>query len=1062
MPLKHTQLMRKFLTFLFAVLLSTALYAQKVVQGKIVDAQGAPISFATVAEAGANNSVQADANGNFSIRVKEGARLTVTATGYGARTLSASDNLESVALTRTEGQLQEVVVTALGIRRQAKELGYATSRVTSAELTQGRAVNLQQGLTGKVSGLNIITTNSGVFENTRINLRGIRSLTGNNQPLLVIDGIPTPIEYMSSINPNDVQDVNVLKGASAASLYGPDGVNGVILVTTRRGTRGKPVVTVSNTTTLARVSFMPEMQNIFGSGSDEDVYGNGIYDPVENQQYGSRFNGQLIAIGPVLEDGDQQMVTYSPLKNEKKKFWNNGLTIQNDVSFSTQDFYLSVQDARIKGLMPNDENRRTSFRFNAAKEYNRFRAGFNLNFIQQNYDVVNESLFTGRFANTYNGSIYFAILNTPAHIPLTSYKDWRNNKYAQYSNYFNDFGNNPYWIIDNHRREGRENTLLGSFDLNYKIAPWLAATFRLGSNFTFETLKDKTAPIVLSDYANSHRSGSRFDLHPGAAADGSFFNSRVNGELFLNGKREIADFGVSYLLGTQLRQNDIKNVSVSGSNLFVPNLYNISNRSGNPGAAESNFRSRLGSVYGSLGVSYKGWANIEFSGRNDWDSRLNIGSNSYFYPGVNASFVLSEAIPMLANSSLISYAKVRGSVSRSGNVNLGTTNNLGAYQLAATFSQAGGFPYNSLGGFTANNTKPDDNIQPEFVNAKEIGFEIGFLKNRINVDATYFHQNNTNQILTVNQSSFTGYPFRVANTADFINYGFEADLRLTPLVNIGSGRINLNLNATYNNNEIKSLFEGINELSIGGSANFTQSGSSSPSVSNFAIVGQPAYVFKLTDYKRDPLGRVIVDPITGNPAVSDSLVTRGRSLPVWLFGVNPSYSWKGLSIGMTWDYKGGHYAYTQLGTDMDFTGTSARSAMYDRQRFVFPNSVYWDGSKYVENIDRQVQTGGKNFFTNASTNSSIGTNYFFSASSWKLRELAISYDLPTNWIGNGKILQKATISLVGRNLLTFVPKTNQYTDPEFNYTSTGNTLGLSSTFQTPPSRTFGGSVILTF
>jgi len=1048
--------MRKILCLLLTFLISNALMAQRAIQGKVVDTQGNPVSFATVSESGTNNTVQADANGSFIIRVAENARLEVSATGYTSLTVAASASLNSIVLTRAEGNLQEVVVTALGIRRQAKELGYATTRVSNADLTQGKPVGLQQGLTGKVSGLNIVTTNSGVFDDPRINLRGIRSLTGNNQPLLVVDGIPTPLIFMNSMNPNDVQDINILKGASAAALYGPDGVNGVFIITTRKGTRANPIISVSNATTLARVSYMPKMQFVFGSGSDEDIYGNGLYDPIENQQYGSRFDGTMVPLGPVLEDGDQQMVRYSPLKKEKNKFWNNGMTVQNDVSFSTQDFYMSFQNVLTKGVMPGDERKRTNFRVNASKEYKRFRAGFNVNYIQDNYDMVNQGAYVSRFASTYNGSIYFAILNTPAHVPITSYKDWRNDKYAQYGNYYNEYASNPYWIIDNHRARGKENSLLGSLDLGYTIAPWLSATFRLGSNFMFETSKSETAPLVLSDYADSHRSGSRYDPQPGSVSDNSSYSSRVNAEFFLNGKRDVKDWGISYLLGTQVRQNDAKGIGVSGSNLFVPYLYNISNRAGIPGAAESNSRSRLGSVYGSLGFSYKGWANAEFTARNDWDSRLDINANSFFYPGMNASLVLSDALPYLQDHAFISYAKLRGSVSKSGNVNLGL------YQLEATFSQGGGFPYNNLGGFTANNTKPDRGIKPEFVNAKEVGFELGFLDNRINLDATYFHQNNTNQILTVQQSSYTGYPFRIANTADFVNYGVEMDLRLTPLVKLGEGRLNLNLNATYNNNEIKSLFTGIDELSIGGSGNFAQSGASSPSVSNFAIVGQPAYVFKLTDYKRDPMGRVIVDRVTGNPQVNDSLVTRGRSLPLWLIGVNPNFTWKGLYIGMTWDYKGGHYAYSQLGTDMDFTGTSARSVMYDRQRFVFPNSVYWDGSKYVENTDIQVQTGGKNFFTNASTNASVGTNYFFSASTWKLRELSINYDLPFSWIGNGKAIKKFNIGVVGRNLLMFLPETNQWTDPEFNYTSAGNTFGLSSTFQTPPTRSFGGTITLTF
>jgi TonB-dependent SusC/RagA subfamily outer membrane receptor len=240
--------MRKFLLAFMGCLLcmGQAISQGRTVSGAVYDDKNDPVSFATITEVGTKRSVQADANGTFSIRVSENARLAISAAGFTTITTNA-DAAQRISMTRSGNtQLSEVVVTALGIQRQAKDLGYATTKIRSSELTQARAVNLQQGLAGKVSGLNITTTNSGVFENTKINLRGLRSLTGNNQPLLVIDGIPTPINYISSLNPNDVTDVTLLKGASSAAIYGPDGVNGVIVITTKRGTRGKPVITFSS------------------------------------------------------------------------------------------------------------------------------------------------------------------------------------------------------------------------------------------------------------------------------------------------------------------------------------------------------------------------------------------------------------------------------------------------------------------------------------------------------------------------------------------------------------------------------------------------------------------------------------------------------------------------------------------------------------------------------------------------------------------------------------------------------------------------------------------------
>lgn len=1057
--------MRKILSLLAVLILCyvSASAQTRFITGQVRDNQGDPVPFASITIKGTGKGVTSDENGNYRIQATTGDVLLISAVGAkSSEATVGSADVVNVTVIKT-GNLQEVVVTALGVQRQARELGYSTARIRNSELNQAKTVNLQNGLTGKVSGLNITTVNSGVFEETKINLRGLRSLTGNNSPLLVVDNIPTPLSYISTLNPNDVQDVNVLKGASAAAVYGPDGVNGVIIVRTKRGSGTKPIVNVSHTVQLARVSFMPEVQKRFGGGTSEDQYGRPVYDPIENQQFGPEFDGSMVPLGPELEGGDQQMVRYSPT-NERKKFWQNGLTLQTDVSFSAQGFYISAQDADIKGLMPKDKNRRTSFRINGSREYNKLKVSGNLNYIQNNSNVVNNAAYAARFPGSYNGSVYFTVLNTPAHVPLTSYKDQVNNKYAQYSNYYNEYFVNPYWVIDNHRIKERNDNFLASADATYKFFDWLNATYRIGAALTFTNSKEESGPVVTTDFAQENR-GQQYDPQPAFVRDWESFNSRVTHEFFLNGKQEVSDFNFNYILGTRYRQNDTKIMSTAGNNLQIPTLFNPSVRLGEAVAGEANYRTRLLSVFGQISASYKGWANIEFSAANDWDSRLDINNNSYFYPGVSASVVLSDAIPFLKDHPFISYLKVRGAISKSANVNLGRFENAftGAYALKPTYTATGGFPYGNLGGFSAGNTFTNPQIEPEFVNSKEIGLEIGVLNNRINLDATYFYQKNTNQILAVQQSAATGYTTYVDNAADFNNYGVELDLNITPVVRIRNVTINLGVNATYNDNKITALFPGINELTIGGSNEFTQQAASSPDAYNYAIVGQPAFVFKLSDYKRDPNGKVIVNRLTGYPELQDSLVTRGRSLPLWIIGINPSVSWKGLTVAMTWDYRGGHYAYHGIGSDMDFTGISARSAKFGRERFVFPNSVVDDGTgKLVDNTSTQVTSGGRNFFATGTTNTSVGTNYFTSASFWKLRELAISYELPFKWIGENKVIKRIVVSAVGRNLWTILPKSNEWTDPEFNYSVTNNTFGINNVFSTPPARTFGGSIALTF
>ncbi len=1065
--------MRKLFLWLFLLTTLASFAQQKGITGKVLNAKGDPVPFATIKIKNSKSAVSADAQGVFTINAKAGDILIVSSTGFTSADFKVgTENNVSILLQETAQELTNVVVTtALGIQRQAKDLGYATTTITNKTLTAAKSVNIAQALNGKVSGLNISTVNSGVFENAKINIRGIRSLTGNNQPLLVVDGAPTPLAYLSSIPPDDVQDLSVLKSAASAAIYGPDAVNGVIIITTKKGLK-KPTITINSSLQTLNVSFFPKLQKSFGQGAGEvlDQYGNLGYVPYENQQYGPAFDGALQPLGKQLEDGSIQMVPYSNAHyKDKIKFWNTGLTMQNSVSIAGEDFFVSIQDAKIKGLVPDDENRRTSLRFNGSKKYGKFSINYGVNYILQNYDVVNESGFQNTFTGAYNGGLFFLVMQTANNVPLLDYKDWRNSKYGQFSNYYNEFSVNPYWLIGNIRTKGRQDDILGNVDVSYQVAPWLKASARVSSNLTFASFKNTNAPVVVTDFARTTRNATQYSNRPGIVFDDQSFTSRINLEYFLSGDHKITnDLSVKYIAGGSVRENRSKDVAVGGNNLVVPYLYNVATRSGDAYVPTyfgfngitttiNNFdvQSRLVSAYGSVGFSYKGWANVEFTGRNDWDSRLLKANRSFFYPAANASFVLSDAIPALQNSHVINYLKVRGAISKSGNVNLGP------YSLQATYSQPINFPYGGTAGFTSGNTIPDGNLKPEFVNTKEVGIELGFLKNRINFEATYFNQNNTNQILLVSQSSTTGYNFGLANAADFKNYGVEMDLGLSPLIKTGKGRIDFKINATYNNNKVTNTL-GNAPVIIGGSNGFIQNSVSSPTVSNIAVVGMPAFAFQLTDYNRDPeTGKVIVDAVTGLPTQAGSPIIKGRSLPLWVVGATPSFSLGNFSASMTWDYKGGHDFYSGLGSDEDFAGISARSAEYGRQRFVFPNSVYLKDGKYVPNTSIQVQDGNYGFWPNA-INTAIATNYFASAAAWRLREVNISYTLPAKWLGSGKVFKRVTVSAVGKNLLLLVPKSNQWSDPEFNFTNVGNTFGVASSFQSPASRLFGGSVTVVF
>jgi TonB-linked SusC/RagA family outer membrane protein len=1039
----------------------------RVVTGRVTEKDGNPVPFATVNEPNTKNSVNADANGSFSIKIKTGVtNLNITASGYKPNQFLIAGNTAVGNIEKLDKNLETVTVTtsALGIKRNPKQFGGAATTISNKVLTQAKSVNIQQALNGKVSGINISTTNSGVFENSKINIRGIRSLTGNNQPLLVVDGSPTPLTFLSSIAPDDVQDLTVLKSAASAAIYGQDGVNGVIVINTKRGLAGtKPTVTFTTTFQDQSVSFFPRMQSRFGTGTGEkDIYGNMLYTPYENQNFGPEYDGSTRILGVTLEDGSKQFAKYSPdYINDKVQFWNTGYVLQNTLSMIGQDFYLSISDANIKGLTPKDVNRRTSFRFNGNKSYGKFSAGYGLTYTLSKYNIFNENGLASSRPSAFTGGLFDQIIQIAAHVPLLSYSDWRNDKFSQYSNFYNEYSVNPYYAIDNYRTDGKNDDIIGNLDFGYQLAPWLKANLKVATNLTFQRAESNSYALTVSDYAKANRASTTYSDLTSSVSTNQTTNTRLNIDYFFTGDNKVSkSLGVKYLLGGMLRQNKNSDISIGGNNLVVPNLFNVSARSGEPSVplpftGNYTITNRTLSTYGSLAFNYNNWLNVEFTARNDWDSRLAKNNQSFFYPGVNAAFILSDAIPSLKGN-FLDFLKVRGAVSKSGNVNIGT------YALQSTYSQPTGFPFGAVSGYTANNTIPSSDLKPEFVNTKEVGFEVGFLKSKVTLEGTYFNQNNTNQILNVTQSITTGYTTSLKNAADFINQGVELDLGLTPLLNLGKKtKLDLKVNATYNENRVTRTDNDLPVI-LNGTGTFTSAFAGSPTVNNIAQVGSAAFAYQLTDYKRDPAtGKVIVDA-NGNPDQASELAVKGRSLPKWIIGLTPTLTMGNITFSMTWDFKTGHNFYAGIGPGLDNAGISEASAQYGRQRFVFPNSVYLEGGKYVDNVNRQVSDGNYDFWsTNKTSWTQIGTNYFASATALRLRELSLSYNLPATVLGNS-VIKKLTFSVIGRNLFLLVPKSNAWSDPEFNSATGSNTFGISSSFQTPTSRLIGASLTAQF
>jgi hypothetical protein len=782
----------------------------------------------------------------------------------------------------------------------------------------------------------------------------------------------------------------------------------------------------------------------------EDAAGFGQYTAFENQCYGPEFDGSEVVLGRPLADGSEYKISYVARPEEKLKFWNTGVTTQNDVSLTAGNFFLSAQDANIKGVVPKDQNRRTAFRFNAAQEYGKFKASFNLTYALQNFNYhealsvdANNPRADGLFLDR-DHSVMWLVINTPMQIPLTRFKDWQNDPWSNPNGYFNDYYDNPYYVLDAYRTKGKRDDFLGNIELSYKPFSWMSALYRLGTTVTSSSYKNTVQPFVYSPYAKSTGKSIAQTDKTGQVIDDQRSSNRINSELILTFNRSFGKFKADLLLGNNVRQNDFKATTAVGRNLVIPTLFNLSNRTGEAVTAERNSRTRLVRYFGKLAVGYNDWAFFEVTGNYDQDSRLPADKREYFYPGASASVLLTEAIPALKGNKTLSYAKLRGSWTKTGNVNLG------AYELESTFSAGANFPYGNLAGFTANNTVNNPAINPEFVISQEVGLELGLFKNRVNIEISAYQQKNTDQILNIRTSYATGYESAQVNAANFTNKGIDFDLRLTPLIKLNNGlTIDFKGNLSINDNEVTQVYEGLDEITIGNN--------------NYVIKGYPAYTLKLSDYKRDPEGRVIVDAVTGYPSKDPNLRIYGRTLPKFILGLNPSVSWKGFTLAATADYRSGHQRYNGEGPSLDFTGVSYRSGQNARRPFVYPNSVYFDGTKYVPNTSIVTFSGGYGFWETAATNTDIQSNYVTSAAAWKVREISLSYDIPASVLGNGKIIKKASVSLVGRNLFMWVPKTNEWGDPEFTSNSgSANAFGNSNIFLTPATRIFGFNVNLTF
>lgn len=1072
----------------------TQVFAQsRTVTGTVTAKEdGLPVPGATVKVAGTTSGTQTNSAGKFSIKISAGQSLVVSFVGYGSQTIPiGTKSVIDVVLLASSNQLGEVVVTgALGIKRQSREIGYAATNIGSKQLTETHPSNFTNGLTAKAPGLVINTLDNGIDPQTRFTLRGNRHIIGNNYALVLLNGVPISPNDVNTINPDDIESVDILNGAGAAALYGSEASNGALSITTKHGsTSGAPQISYSNTFLAENISYFPGLQTTFGSYGGEgapflDPLTNQVTTPVpyENQSYGPRFTGQMQQLGlpAYAANGPVQMVPYStPSKDPRRAFFQTGFSDQNNISYAAGDnansFNLSANNLARKGVTPGDRTDRSVVRVSAVKTYGIFKADFTASYSHQTTSTYG----AGYDASTLNGgrSLLSGLLNSPSWAPIEDYKNI-NAQYADVNSYYNSYNVNPYWTVANSRTNTQTDNFNGSFSGTLTPTKWFNLQYRIADNYGIGQQQYTRAQVNFSAYYHSdpqHTQNEAYGALGGAAntpgtvpgqvqnitqyGDGSISPvgnigagpqgfSRVTQDVFANFHHTFFnDFKTNLLLGSTIWQEDYRQVSNSSTQLLVDQFYNIGSILGVPTTGQVNGTIHQIAWLGDFTVSYKDFAFLEASDRNDHDSRLSAANRSFFYPSVKGSVVLTDAIPALKDNRILSYAKLRASFSKVGDVNVAP------YSIYNTFGVTSGFPYGNTGGLSLSTQLNNPTLKPEFTKEIEFGADLGFFNNRINGSITYYKSNTTNETIPITVAPETGYNTSLVNLGELQNTGLETKIDIQVLTK-AENKIGVTLggNFTIQNSKVVSLTSGLPSVTL-------TTISTSPGATIQAVVGQPYPVLVGTDLNRDPQGHPIVDANTGNPSLNPKLVNLGRTTPKYLLGLTQTVSYKFVTLSITSEFRTGNVIYNNGLNQATGAGTSLLSASSGRQQFVFPNSVIQTSpGVYTKNTSTLTADGGINFFDSGDFYTAAST-YVTSAAFWKLREADITFNL-NSFVRNSKFIKGANFSLIGRNLLMFRPKSNTWTDPEFG-TSSGNSVGYEAN-QLPPTRFFGANLSLTF
>jgi TonB-linked SusC/RagA family outer membrane protein len=1049
---------------------SQALLAQGIIKGRVLEDDGDPAQSATIRVKGTNRGAYSDNGGNFSIVANDGEILLISLIGNVNQEVAAANGmvikLKKKPTTNIGGD-NGVVVTAQMLKKEKRSLGVGSTTITGDKLGQGQDRNVLSGLAGKVAGVNITNTSGSPGGSTRVVIRGGSSIQGNNQALIVVDGVMMDNgssqnggdnlnnqidagNRANDINPDDIESVTVLKGPSAAVLYGSRGANGAIIYTTKKGKAGTgkrgAMVTYNADYSMQDILKFPEFQNKWGQG-----YG-GATHTEENWSWGPEFDGKLRPWGNVV-DGKQKIKPFVALPNNVQDFFDRGRTANHSVNIAggtdKSNFFASIGNLNNKGIVANSGMNRTSLRLNVGNQFSD-KLGIQTGI---SYSKLKQDLFAQGQANN---SFYDQIIQTPRDIPMRELKDL-SDPFNTLEGYYGAYTINPYYVLENYKNKNNVDRLTGNIDLTYKPTTWLTLLNRTTSDF-YTDVTSQYEPRFNVDRDD-------FAVHIKELGEYSVSNNtfnELNNDLIGSTKQDLTkNLDLNALVGFNIRQTKLNSsFAATQGGLIANDWLNLDNTADTYlGASALSLNRQLG-VYSELGFGYNDYLYLNLSARNEWSSTLPANKNSYFYPGANMSFVLTDFIKSrneAFDGKYLTYAKLRAGTARVGNA----TNPYGLLDVFTKPLLTDGFnnsqitfPVNGVPGVTTPNNRPNPGIRPEIIVENEIGAELGFFKNRLTLDASIYKRNSRDLILDVSLGGSTGYSSTRLNAGKITNSGVELAFNARPISTKSKFTVDVFGTYTKNKSNVSQLDEDglLDQIALGGPAGTTV----------VAALNNPYGAIYTRGFERAPDGRVICDPSTGMPILTTSPKLFGAYNPDWMASWGSDIAYKGIKLHALFFHKHGGVFFSRNKNILEFVGTSATSGYNDRKDFVVPNSV-------VENPDgtfseNTTKVNAETFWTEQSN----GEMNILSATFTKLREAGISYSLPKSLMSKTRF-GACEIGLYGNNLALWLPKTkdafgfnvNTIGDPEISGFGTGNVQGIE--FGTVPSlKNYGINLKLTF